>query len=72
MGCYNHNLQDVQKWLLQYHAGLAGHSRGTAIAIGNLTGQCHTMDRAQHGKMIRPNVLYVVEDIICLLLAIEP
>jgi hypothetical protein len=68
----HHNLQDVRTVLLQYHANPVGHSWGTATTPGNLTGQCHITNYAQCGRMTRPDVPHAIEDIICLLLAIEP
>jgi hypothetical protein len=49
---------------LQCHVSPVNHSRGTTTALGDPTGQCHTADRAQRGRMIRQDVLHVVGVII--------
>jgi hypothetical protein len=35
---------------LQYRDGPIDHSQDTATVPGGPTGQCHTIDRAQHGR----------------------
>jgi hypothetical protein len=72
----HHNLQDVRTGRLRCSCSttrdLVDHSRDTATALDNLTGQCHITDYAQRGKMTRPDTPHAIEDIIYLLLAIDP
>jgi hypothetical protein len=50
---------------LQYCTGPVDHSHDTATVPGDLTGQHHSMDRAQRGRTTRQDIPHAVEDIIC-------